>query len=51
MITSIADAHEEREVGTCDMNGACLNAEMDEFLLTKFMWEQVDVICEMSDEC
>ena len=35
----------------CDATGAHLNAYMDEFLLIKFMVEQVDAICWISEEC
>ena len=40
------DAFERRAVGMDNVKDACLNAEMDEFLVLKLVDEQVDTMCK-----
>ena len=50
LLTSVADACEERFVGVDDAKGAHLNAEFDEFLLIIFERGHVDVMCNVEEE-
>ena len=42
------DAHEGRDFATADVAGAYLKADMDEFVVMKFVGESVDILCEMN---
>ena len=48
MLSIIVDAHEGRDVATADMTGAYLKADMDDFVVMKFMDDSVDILCEMN---
>ena len=44
MNTLVIDAHEGRDIGTCYIVGACLNADMDEFTTMKLEGEVVNMM-------
>jgi len=49
MLSIIVDAHEgRRDVATVDVTGAYLKADMDDFVVMKFMDDSVDILCEMN---
>ena len=48
VLTIIVDAHENRDVGTADVAGAYLKADMNDFVIMKFTGESVDILCEMN---
>ena len=48
MISLIIDAMERRIVGTSDVPGAYLNADMDDFTVIKITGESVDIFCKMN---
>ena len=48
MLSIIVDAHEGRDVATADVTGAYLKADMDDFVVMKFMDDSVDILCEMN---
>jgi Reverse transcriptase (RNA-dependent DNA polymerase) len=50
MLTIMVDAHENRDVGTCDVAGAYLKVTMKDFVIMKFTGESVDILCEMNSE-
>jgi hypothetical protein len=50
MLTIMADAHEERDVGTCDVAAACLRVAKKDFVIMKFVGDSVDILCEMNPE-
>jgi hypothetical protein len=47
LLTILIDAYERRDVGTADIVGAYLKAQMDDFVLMKFTGESVDILCKM----
>ena len=49
-LTSMIDAHEERATAVVDVPGAYLNAEIGEFLILKFVDEQVDAMCKINSK-
>jgi hypothetical protein len=48
MLSILVDAHEGRDVATADVAGAYLKADMDDFVVMKFVGESVDILCEMN---
>jgi hypothetical protein len=49
MLSTMIDAHEERDVATADVAGACSHAELDDFTLLKLEGESVDIMCNASE--
>jgi len=47
-LSIIVDAHEGRDVATADVAGAYLKADMDDFVIMKFVGESVDILCRMN---
>jgi hypothetical protein len=50
MLTVMADAHENRDVGTADVAAAYLRVAMKDFVIMKFTGDSVDILCEMNPE-
>jgi hypothetical protein len=50
MMTLVIDAMEDRAVGTGDVPGAYLHADMDDFVILKLTGEMVDIFCQMNSE-
>jgi Reverse transcriptase (RNA-dependent DNA polymerase) len=50
VLTIMVDAHESRDVGTADIAGAYLKADMDDFVIIKFTGQSVRILCEMNPE-
>ena len=50
LLTVIVDAHESRDVGTADIAGAYLKADMDDFVVIKFTGQSVRILYEMNPE-
>ena len=48
VLTIIVDAHEGRDVGTADVAGAYLKADMKDFVIMKFTGASVDILCKMN---
>jgi Reverse transcriptase (RNA-dependent DNA polymerase) len=48
VLTIIVDAYENRDVGTADVAGAYLKADMKDFVIMKFTGESVDILCTMN---
>ena len=46
----MVDAYESRTTAVVDIPGAYLNAEINEFLVLKFVDEQVDTMCRINAE-
>ena len=46
----MVDTYEGRTTAVVDVPGAYLNAEMDKFLVLKFVDEQVDTMCRINAE-
>ena len=46
LMTLIIDAMEEREVGTADVPGAYLQADMEDYVILKMTGRSVDALCE-----
>ncbi|MEL6660658.1 MAG: reverse transcriptase domain-containing protein, partial [Bacteroidota bacterium] len=46
-ITTIVDAYEGRDIATCDITGAYLNAHIDDYVTMKFTGRAVDVLCQL----
>ena len=50
MVTNIVDAHESRDIATADIAKAYLKADMDDFVIIRFMGESVRILCELNPE-
>ena len=48
MLSILIDAHEGRDVGTADVAGAYLKADMDDFVIMKFTGTSVDILCKLN---
>ena len=44
LLTAAIDAHERRFVATCDITGAFVKAEMDEFVLLILQGKEIDAL-------
>ena len=51
MLVTAIEAKERRDVGTGDVQGACLHAKQKDFTVLKFVNEQVDIMCEIDKKC
>jgi hypothetical protein len=50
MMTMLIDAWEKRDVGSADVVGAYLHADLEDFTLIKYEGESVDILCKMNPE-
>ena len=50
MLTLLVDAKERRDVATADVEGAYLNAKMDDFVLMRFSGDTVDILCDVNPD-
>ena len=50
MLTLMADAYEGNDVATCDIAGAFLKGDMDDFVLVKLINEEVDIMCDVNPD-
>ena len=48
MLSILADAYELRDVATADVAGAYLKADMDDFVLMKFVGTSVKILCDLN---
>jgi len=50
MLTMLVDAWERRDVGSADVNGAYLHADMDDYTLLKLEGGDVDIMCRVNQD-
>jgi len=50
MMTMLIDAWEKRDVGSADVVGAYLHADLEDFTLIKYEGESVDILCKINPE-
>ena len=50
LMTLMIDARERREIGTSDMPGAYLQADMEDFVILRMVGASVDYLCKVNGE-
>ena len=50
MLTMLVDAWESRDVGSADVSGAYLHADMDDYTLLKLEGGSVDIMCRVNQD-